>query len=110
MRRLLGRMMVLLLALRDGVVLGRPLDHDLILCTKTATLVCRGHRDRTGAVLLTVYVRIISGSILDLSLRTSAAQHGLLLLLLVGKRLAVLLVAQSHAALLICQRAEKFCY
>ena len=109
MRRFLSRVVVLLLARRDGVVLGRSLDHDLILGTKTATLVCISHLDWTTAVLLAIYVWVIACSIFDLSLSASVSLHRLLLLLLVGERLAVLLVAQSHAALIVCQRAEKFC-
>lgn len=105
----LSRVVVLLLARRHGIVLGRSLDHDLILSTKTATLVCSIHLDWATAVLLSIYVWVIACSIFDLSLSTSVSLHRLLLLLLVGKRLAVLLVAQSHAALLVCQGAEKFC-
>ena len=50
MWRFLSRVVVLLLARRDGIVLGRSLDHDLILSTETATLVCSSHLDRATAV------------------------------------------------------------
>ena len=50
MWRFLSWVVVLLLARRDGIVLGRSLDHDLILSTETATLVCSSHLDRATAV------------------------------------------------------------